>query len=619
LYYRSLSGQRSVKESDLKPESCRFTALPIMALLALVVLPAGSVTAEIFSYYVETRDGTRLAVDVALPGGRDADAKHPTLVEFTRYWRASEDPESGEPLPSLDVWDRAFLSKGYAVVQVDVRGSGASFGTRMVEYGPQEVRDGWDVVEWIVGQPWSDGNVGAYGTSYSGTTAEMLAATGHPAIKAVSPGWSDFDTWRSPARPYGLYAADFIQTWGGFVGMLDRNDPAIGAVVKRVDADADGTLRVAAVKQHASNADVASSVGGVDFRDERLPGAEESFADLCPMRWSKEIQKSGVPMLVIASWLDAGTAEGALWRFANFSNPQWLILQAASHGGGAHASPYVVGGEAAPPVMATEEQIALRLQFFDHFLKGIDNGADRRPRVRYYNLGEETFLESGSWPPAGGTHRRLYARAGGVLGTDAPTDEDGSDRYEVDFSVSTGAGNRWMTQLGQPVVGLDDRASMDARMLTYTSPALESDLQITGFPTVRLEMASTHTDGAVLVYLEDVAPDGRSRYLTEGGLRLLHRKVDPDPGFEAFGPVHSFATKDALPMVPGETATIDIRLNPVSVKIARGHRIRLAIAGADAAIFRRVPESGNPTLTIERNSDRASFLQLPVLDAASDR
>jgi putative CocE/NonD family hydrolase len=167
--------------------------------------------------------------------------------------------------------------------------------------------------------------------------------------------------------------------------------------------------------------------------------------------------------------------------------------------------------------------------------------------------------------------------------------------------------------LGQPVVGLDDRASMDARMLTYTSPALESDLQITGFPTVRLEMASTHTDGAVLVYLEDVAPDGRSRYLTEGGLRLLHRKVDPDPGFEAFGPVHSFATKDALPMVPGETATIDIRLNPVSVKIARGHRIRLAIAGADAAIFRRVPESGNPTLTIERNSDRASFLQLPVL------
>ena len=121
------------------------------------------------------------------------------------------------------------------------------------------------------------------------------------------------------------------------------------------------------------------------------------------------------------------------------------------------------------------------------------------------------------------------------------------------------------------------------------------------------------------MYLEDVAPDGRSRYLTEGGLRLLHRNVDPDPGFEAFGPVHSFATKDALPMVPGEVATIEIRLNPISVKIVRGHRIRLAIAGADAAIFDRVPASGNPTLTVERNSGHASYVELPILETAVDR
>ena len=184
----------------MNPESYRPIAATIMVLLALLGLPAPFAAAETSSYYVETRDGTRLAVDVALPAGRAADAKHPTLIELTRYWRAPENPESGEPLPSLDVWDQAFLSSGYAVVQVDVRGSGASFGTRKVEYGPREVRDGWDIVEWIVGQPWSDGNVGAYGTSYSGTTAEMLTATGHPAIKAVSPGWSDLDTWRSPDR-----------------------------------------------------------------------------------------------------------------------------------------------------------------------------------------------------------------------------------------------------------------------------------------------------------------------------------------------------------------------------------------------------------------------------------
>ncbi len=219
----------------------RFQFAALACLLALSVVPAHSATPEISSLYVPTRDGTRLAVDVALPGDRTPDAKLPALIELTRYWRASEDPATGDPYPSLDVWDRAFLSHGYAVVQVDVRGSGASFGVRTAEYGPQEVRDGWDIVEWIVKQPWSDGKVGAYGTSYTGTTAELLTATGHPAIKAVSPGWSDIDPWRSPVRPYGLLAARFINVWGQYVGMLDRNQPSLGSAVKRVDEDPDGS------------------------------------------------------------------------------------------------------------------------------------------------------------------------------------------------------------------------------------------------------------------------------------------------------------------------------------------------------------------------------------------
>ena len=99
-------------------------------MLALVVTPVLSATPEITSFYVPTKDGTRLAVDVALPADRAPDAKLPTLIELTRYWRASENPATGEPNPSLDVWDRAFLTHGYAVVQVDVRGTGASFGTR---------------------------------------------------------------------------------------------------------------------------------------------------------------------------------------------------------------------------------------------------------------------------------------------------------------------------------------------------------------------------------------------------------------------------------------------------------------------------------------------------------
>ena len=197
---------------------------PVVAILAGVALAAGGARAQLSAVYVPTKDGTRLAVDVYLPeGGRDG-ARYPALLELTRYWRARENPRTGKPMPSLSRLDRHLLANGYALVKVDVRGTGASFGSRQSEYGTQEVRDGKDVVDWVVLQSWCSGAVGAYGTSYTGTTAEMLAAVGHPAVKAVIPGWSDFDTYRSPARPYGLYAKSLIDQWGKMVGWLDQND-----------------------------------------------------------------------------------------------------------------------------------------------------------------------------------------------------------------------------------------------------------------------------------------------------------------------------------------------------------------------------------------------------------
>lgn len=615
-------------DRNARPRGRWRPALLVLALTAWPALadqpPETAADAErgalLSSSYMTAGGGTRLAVDVALPAEhRDGD-RRPALVELTRYWRASEDPETGAPNPSLDVVERAALEAGYAVVQVDVRGSGASFGHRLVEYGPQEVKDGWHVLEWISRQPWSNGRVGAQGISYTGTTAELLAASGHPALRAVVPGWSDFDAYRSPARPYGLIAADFIETWGGYVAMLDRNDPALGGLVKRVDGDRDGSLRAAAVAEHRANPDVAAAIGAAEFRDQRVAGSAYSFVELSVLHWQKQIEASGVPMLVFASWLDAGTAEGALWRLANLSNQQYVVILASMHGGGAHASPYVVSGQPVPPVPSVQEQVEMRLAFFDHFLKekapgGREAGLDDWPRVRYFNLGEEAFHTSDTWPPAGFSPRRFFLQAAGKLAAEAPA-EPGADSYEVDFGVSTGTNNRWMTQMGEPVLSLDDRAAMDERMLTYTTPPLDTDLQITGFPAVRLWLRSTHADGAVLLYLHDVAPDGRSRYLSEGGLRLLHRRVDAEPGFEAFGPVRSFEQADAEPMVPGERVELRIRLHPTSVRLAKGHRLRLAIAGADADIFRRLPAEGTPTLTIDRGGEHASWLELPVESAA---
>lgn len=165
--------------------------------------------------------------------------------------------------------------------------------------------------------------------------------------------------------------------------------------------------------------------------------------------------------------------------------------------------------------------------------------------------------------------------------------------------------------MGRPVLRLNDRAAMDARMLTYTTAPLEADMHIAGSPTIDLLVSSTHTDGAVLVYLEDVDTAGRSRYITEGGLRLIHRKLSRDSVF-GVTPYTSFARADAAPMRPGEPARVQFRILPTSVVIKAGHRLRLAIAGADSGVLGRVPEAGTPTLTIHRNPRNPSLLALPI-------
>ena len=570
------------------------------------------------SSYIAAADGTRLAADVYLPGEESA-ATYPALLTLTRYRRGLEDPATGEPLYTLSPLDRHFLGHGYALVKVDARGSGASFGTRPVEYGRQEVLDAHDVVEWVVSRQWSDGNVGAYGTSYTGTTAELLAAVGHPAVKAVVPGWSDFDAYPSPVRPYGLLARGFIETWGELVGHMDDNNAeAMGASVRRVDEDVDGSLLAAAVTGHAANPDVLQAVLASEYRDDPVGGGQ-SWAEIGPIHWKDQIEAAGVPMLVLVSWMDAGTADGAVLRFRHFSNPQKVLVLASTHGGAYHASPFTVSGEPLPPQPSEQEQFELRRLFFDRHLKGEANGVDDWPPMRFFNLGEEAYHDTEVWPPAGTGPQTFYMNSDGRLTADRGAVSGGTDDDRVDPEVTTGTNNRWMAQMGEPILRLDDRGAMDARMLTYTTEPLASDVQIAGYPVITLSVASDRDDGALFVYLEDVDEQGRSRYLTEGGLRLIHRKAVPNPYFADETPYHSFARSDAEPMPPGEAVEVSFRLQPIAALIRAGHRIRVAVAGADADMFDPVPADGDVTLTVHRGGEAPSQIVLPVVEGGLGR
>jgi putative CocE/NonD family hydrolase len=211
--------------------------------------------------------------------------------------------------------------------------------------------------------------------------------------------------------------------------------------------------------------------------------------------------------------------------------------------------------------------------------------------------------------------RRWYFAEGGALSEDPPGSGAGADTYEVDFEATTGTSNRWHTQDGVTPVVYRDRAPADQLLLTYTSPPLAEDTEITGHATVSLWVASTHEDGAFFAYLEDVDESGRVTYVTEGVLRAIHRKTsDARPPYPVLVPYHTYLREDAMPLVPGETVEVSFGLQPTSVLIAKGHRIRIAIAGADKDTFARIPAEGAPTLTIERDAAHPSGVWLPVIE-----
>lgn len=152
---------------------------------------------------------------------------------------------------------------------------------------------------------------------------------------------------------------------------------------------------------------------------------------------------------------------------------------------------------------------------------------------------------------------------------------------------------------------------MDSLMLTYTTQPLTNDVQITGTPSITINLASTHKEGAIFVYLEDVDEQGWSRYITEGGHLQEHRKLSKNKIFAGL-PYHSFNRSDAAPMPLNQVHEISFKLWPTSVLIKKGHSIRIAIAGADKDSFNRVPAEGYPVYTIYRNIMNVSFVGLPV-------
>jgi putative CocE/NonD family hydrolase len=567
-------------------------------------------TAGLKALYIRMKDGTRIAADVFLPSDLGTGVKLPAILTQTRYWRARE----GEGPNGLTQY---FIDHGYGVVNVDVRGTGASFGRWPYPWSPAEVRDAGDIVNWIIQQPWSNRKVGTIGTSYTANTAEFTAASQNPAVKAVVPRFSDFDIYAQLLYPGGIFNNFMSATWGSLVKNLDDNvkmgNPPRG--VRPVDGDADGGLLKAAVQSHVNNPSVDEGSKEVLFRDDKATKWAASVDAFCAYTLKNQFDRSGIPIFGWAGWLDAGTQDGALSRFMTLKNPQRTVIGPWCHGGGFQVSPFVADHTARNPTRDAESDEALC--FLDHYIKG--NAPEMAERLLiYYTMGEEKWKTTKVWPVAGTRSERMYLADGNTLSRSAPAKATGADQYTVNFDATTGKGsNRWYTQMGGFDVIYPDRAEEDRKLLTYTSEPMTVDTEITGYPVVNLYVKSTAADGAFFAYMEDIDESGRVTYVTEGELRAIMRKLSTEPRpYNSLMPYHTFKRKDAMPLAPGKTALIKFGLFPTSVMIKKGHRLRIAISGADKDTFARIPAEGTPTITVIRDRLHPSYVELPVVHHA---
>jgi len=610
---------------------------------------------NIKSLYITMRDGVKIAVDVVLPKNLPPDSKIPTLILQTRYWRANELRIPFRWFQKPDKFLLFFTSYGYAIVLVDVRGTGASFGTWPYPWSRDEIMDGGEIVNWIVSQPWSNGKVASIGISYVGVTAEFLAVTNHPAVKAVVPRFSQFDLCTETPGPGGVFNSWMVKHWGHYDHLLDENnikealthicrlfDDAqlslskimqlprgfhisknmralkIGrrAVkgVKPVDLDKNRLLLKEAIKAHANNGDVYKLAKEIHYRDDTSVSGDFKFSvdGISVHSFREDIERSKVAIYSWGSWLDAGTADGVIRRFLTYNNPQRAVIGAWSHGAAFHTSPYMPPDTPLSP--SVTEQWLECLRFFDYYLKDIDNDVMKEKALVYYTMGEEKWKTTNVWPPAGSANQRWYLSENNTLSQSSPKTKSGEDTYTVDFEATTGKTNRWQTQLGGTAVIYPDRAKEDRKLLTYTSLPLTEDTEITGYPIITLYVTSTATDGAFFVYLEDVDTSGKVTYITEGQLRAIHRKISADtPPYKLLVPYHSFKRKDAMPLTPGEIAELKFGLLPTSALIKKDHRIRIAIAGHDKDTFARIPPAGSLVITVIRNKSYASYIDLPII------
>ncbi len=575
--------------------------LPLLVALVLGAAPGDAARRDVA---VPMRDGVKLRADVFLPAET---GRFPTLVYRTPYDRKAAEEN--------DVVQAA-LGRGYAVVLQDVRGRYGSGGV-FVPYA-NEGRDGYDTIEWAAAQPWSTGEIGTFGLSYPGAVQWLAAVESPPHLKAMVPAM----TFSTP-RNFFYAGGTWDLSWLDWIWQNIAPDARV-----RANLPGPRTGKEARAAWKLLSPPLADRLPLTDVPDLRAaaPYYFEWLAHLPGDPWWDwaEIRgkygRVGAAVLNFSGWHDETYGpEGAMTNFAGLlaaraadKDPRTqLVMGPWTHGGEDSDK----SGDRAFGPQAPIDYAGMILRFMDRYARGLDNGADRDPRVRAFVMGENAWRTGDSMPLPGTRPRSLYLAPGGKLVSEPPP---AADPPRPAFSAFVSDPSRPVVDPYGTKYGAHDYRALAARsdVLVFETAPLEEDLRVVGPIGVEMHLSADAPDADLWVLLEDVLPDGTAWNLSSPGTDVL-RASDRDAG--------------AAPklLAPGEIVTLRHPNLRTGNLFAKGHRVRVVLCGSFMPHFSRNLQTGESetrsavtrpaTIRIHHDAAHPSRIELPVVADTSGR
>lgn len=516
---------------------------------------------------IPMRDGVKLAADLYRPTGA---GRWPVILLRTPYDRRLG-AASGQQVHAARL-----AAAGYAVMIEDVRGRHESDGT----FTPfiHEADDGYDTIDWLAQQPWSNGSVGTVGSSYAGYTQELAARSQHPAHKAWFPAFTTLDIRDGWAYEGDAFCLGFNLSWIIGLALRDRRTRDTAPLVAAMDAWAQ-TVRRPVWEQ----TELVTTPAGRVFQD-WLEHRDD------PAYWSaisgKGVGALPAPAAQIGGWFDL------------FNTGTFALHHELAHGTAGAQHRLIIGPwdhSAMPPgtgagesdfgLAAAFDVVGAQRRWFDWLLR--EESEPEWPAARTFLTGWNRWADWASWPPPANP-QVWYLHSGGKLSPDqAPFAET---RFEIDADDPTPTiGGRLCCAPYLLRSGQYDQSARAARpdVLSHRSDPLDTDLLVAGPVRATIWSTSTTPDADIHVTVSDVDANGRALYIADG----IARRRDL-----AEGP-----------------ACFEIDLGQIGHAFRAGHRIQVDVAGMSFPRFDRVPESGRAIRTLLSGNSMPSQIALPIV------